>query len=957
MKMTDGDRSYTGFRRSLAQSIFGWDIFISHRTKSRSYALALRDQLQDKGFVVFVDDSDLHAGTPVESYIREARKSRMFILVGTDDILGSQHVPREISAYCKRRGWFRLVPISVDGALAEFESPEYPVNYAETPWKALFGIVSESESESAIAKGLPSASVLARIIGSYDVVRGKVRLRRLTLIVGLVLAAAVIVTGSQLKTQQKRLGAAQYLLASTEQRRSELDNQIQNKQAELLLKENELSRTQEQVGHLNGEVIKKQLVIGSLQKRIDASTIEVTKTRAENTRLSNDNKDLEQRNEVARARLTATDMLKSDPVIAYRLAEKIFSGLAPNDGESESLLFESASRATFPYQERFQNCEVAQVNPPWALLGCKEADNQVWKILSVQTGTLKHEYRIGSQKGQRAWIVPHGSSWHLVLYSNIKPETQDKRAEFNIDILDDSGAPVSSVPEGIFPPQMCGSDRLIVQRYKIGYVTILDANTGELTPLASHLAPGEALTGCKKDGTVSVARSGRDFTTLELFDRKGELSTFKAVGNEVDTSPESAESTWSPDGSLLAIWRFIPGGGRLSILDPMAKTTTDVTPKDWVETAFAWRNDHQLVIAGHHRDDTDFDVGLLDGMAPNASRVSLHCVNAQVQDIASLSDQTLAIADVDGLMRITSTSGKETRSEGRHAGLQRLYPTGRFLLSSSSDDVRLWRVSPPTTNWIFRSTNDRRYLPCAAGDPTFHWQAAGFRARKGIGIEVRSVDGSKDPVTVALPERITNCSALAFSKDGRWLAAFGKGGGVVFDTRGWISHEVRDDSGEPIDLLSPVGVSIYTGGLHIEELAEMLGRQSRDFRIDLTGDVPKVSTTSKAPEGDMIGYCFPGCPKVHEDGKDHYLHEDFVEQIKSWRTRLPDYPIDRKLIGCSHSGWVERILVYNEPRADIEFIPVDAKRLTHLFDSMVFRIPDEEISAIFKRKSTKNVIK
>lgn len=962
--MPDPAKPHSGFRRSLAQSMFGWDMFISHRAKSRSYALELRDQLQKKGFVVFVDDSDLHAGTAVESYIREARKSRMFVLIGTDDILRSQHVPREISAHCKRRGWTRLVPISVDGALKKFQSPECPIEYAETPWKALFGKVSEPENGAAIAKGHPSTSVLNRIVDSYDVVRGKVRLLRLTLIVGLLLATAVVITGLRLTTQQKRIGAAESLLSLTEQRSKDLDQQIASKQADLIEKQTELLQKEKQVEALNNDVTKKQLEIGSLQRRINASTTELTKTRGENTKLSNDNKELAQRNDLARARLRATDMLRSDPVVAYRLAEKIVSRLAPpNDKESEALLFEAASKAIFPYQTRFQQCEVEQVNAPWALLECNESDKQVWKVLSLQKGTLEREYRIGSQAGY-AWIAPHGSSFRLMRYAIETHQTQEKSAVWRMDLLDDSGTVISSVRDhGFRLPEMCGSDRLFVNRGDGRNVHILDAHTGKVSVLRSALNAATAFISCKENGTVSVvAHESASSTLLELFDRKGEPSRVTLVGTGGHYEWEYSESTWSPDGRLLAIWGRIPGGGRLTILDPVAKTITEVSPKNWVDTAFAWRNDQKLVVAGHHRDATDFQVGLLDATVPNAQRQVLQHLSAQTQDIATLPNDLFVEGNVDGVLRITSPSGNATAAEGRHPNLERVYVIGGLLLSSSFDEVRLWQLNPPTTHLIFRSTKDRRYLPCVAGDPTYQWLAAGFSTEKGIGIELRSIDGSKSPDPLALPAGMTDCSVLAFTQDGRWLAAFGRTGGVVFNTTSWVGRNVvlDDERREPLELLSP-SVSIHRGGLDISEFATKSYRQRVDFSIDLTGDVPKVSTiTRKALVGDMIGFCLSSGFAVNRDPS---LYQAFLEHIERWQKRLPEYPVDTKLMGCTNSGWVARILLYNETeseprRWDIEFIPMDAKRLTHLFDPIVLRIPDDEISAILnKNTATKNGVK
>jgi hypothetical protein len=167
-------------RHTLRQSVFGWDMFISYGRRNRQYAEGLADELRQKGFHVFLDNFNLSAGTNIDGYMKGARRSRMLILVGTPDVLDSKHVPREIEAYCSRRRRLRLVGISIDRALAEFESPVCPPQYAETPWKALCEVVHEDEKGSALESGKPSRSVVDRIERSFDVLRSETLLLALS---------------------------------------------------------------------------------------------------------------------------------------------------------------------------------------------------------------------------------------------------------------------------------------------------------------------------------------------------------------------------------------------------------------------------------------------------------------------------------------------------------------------------------------------------------------------------------------------------------------------------------------------------------------------------------------------------------------------------------------------------------------------------------------------------------
>ena len=178
--------------------LLGPDIFISYRkSEAAPYARALRDALESRGYRCFLDEDWQPAGYDIETYKTVARRSRMFVLIGSQTVLSSQHIPLELDAYdlghagWLSRHWRRIFPISVDGTLAAFESEESGASFRETPWKALLGLVAEPETGSALLDGSPSEDIPKRIARTYGLVRGA---RQLLAYVAVAVVMALVTT-------------------------------------------------------------------------------------------------------------------------------------------------------------------------------------------------------------------------------------------------------------------------------------------------------------------------------------------------------------------------------------------------------------------------------------------------------------------------------------------------------------------------------------------------------------------------------------------------------------------------------------------------------------------------------------------------------------------------------------------------------------------------------------------
>lgn len=166
-------------RDIAVMGLLGPDIFISYRKREApDYARALRDALEARGYRCFLDEDWQPPSYDIELYKRAARRSRMFVLVGSATVLDSAHIPAELEAYERghagllSRHWRRIFPISVDEALAVFENPESGAPYRGTRWAPLLGLVSEKETATALASGRPSEIIPNQIARTYGLVRG-----------------------------------------------------------------------------------------------------------------------------------------------------------------------------------------------------------------------------------------------------------------------------------------------------------------------------------------------------------------------------------------------------------------------------------------------------------------------------------------------------------------------------------------------------------------------------------------------------------------------------------------------------------------------------------------------------------------------------------------------------------------------------------------------------------------
>jgi hypothetical protein len=247
--------------RRTSIKIWGHDVFISyiHRRVDREggddYARALRDAL-DRTHACFWDVSAQPPSTEVSAFVKEARRSRLFVLIGTKGITESDAVKKEVGAYWSARArwpwcYFRKIfPIDVNGALDSFKEPGSVASHKGTDWEPLAGLVQAREDPLAFASNRPSVSILNEIRQQHGVLTSNMRSIAVALTILLVAASfsGWAAYEYNLLTGRNNLLAGQ--IGNLEGKKNELE--LQNAGLAQAIQREQFSRVRAEVGELAG---------------------------------------------------------------------------------------------------------------------------------------------------------------------------------------------------------------------------------------------------------------------------------------------------------------------------------------------------------------------------------------------------------------------------------------------------------------------------------------------------------------------------------------------------------------------------------------------------------------------------------------------------------------------------------------------------------------------------------
>ena len=196
--------------KRVARLFAGNDIFLSYRWKDRNkeYGLRLTEELEKRGFACYIDEKGLSRGEFVTGALERAiRRSRMFVVLITDDIEESKWVPKEIAIASKRGR--KIVPVNINGAMDK-------LSFDDERWSPLRDRSRVEESHEALERRSPSPHVVQQIDEAYQFTRQSVIATRTLFAVGAIffgLSVAAVVSA---------VGAVQ-IRNSAELRIAELD--------------------------------------------------------------------------------------------------------------------------------------------------------------------------------------------------------------------------------------------------------------------------------------------------------------------------------------------------------------------------------------------------------------------------------------------------------------------------------------------------------------------------------------------------------------------------------------------------------------------------------------------------------------------------------------------------------------------------------------------------------------
>ncbi|MBS1914421.1 MAG: TIR domain-containing protein [Bacteroidetes bacterium] len=214
--------------------LFGRDVFISYRRDdAQEYARNLADELlkQAPPKTSCYLDQWLASPTrkPPGALLRLARRSGVFVLVGTQGATTSESVEKEIREFSRSRR--HAVLINVAGSLDR-------VDWDKRPWYDISGANRElREPAEAVAAASPSPIVMDQILKSLTFTRQDERLkrsvRRTAGAVLLLIAAAVGITSVVVANAQKEVAEAASRLADATRKTNQAEARTQDAEKQL----------------------------------------------------------------------------------------------------------------------------------------------------------------------------------------------------------------------------------------------------------------------------------------------------------------------------------------------------------------------------------------------------------------------------------------------------------------------------------------------------------------------------------------------------------------------------------------------------------------------------------------------------------------------------------------------------------------------------------------------------
>ncbi|MDX8501915.1 toll/interleukin-1 receptor domain-containing protein [Mesorhizobium sp. VK4C] len=664
--------------------------------------------------------------------------------------------------------------------------------------------------------------------------------------------------------------------------------------------------------------------LASTNLQLDAAKRQERELDAKNEQLVVEGKALQRRNDAVRA-------LDTDPVVAYRLAESAESLLPSSD--NLEVIRSVISSGSMLYSHVVKDCTVDDTTASLALLRCKgsRSDSATLKLMDLDDFSIKP---LPQPAGTAAWIVPFATSWRLLSAGEAEYAVGEPGYSANginskrvYRLFDAKGAAIGKPVFGRFltpPDQRCSPTLAFIASVGAGNGTIWDLSTDKRTTMTPPAHEGVTL-ACRGDG----ARAQNPIGSIRLVDSGGQV----VPGSETRASFDyiGTEASWSPLGKQLAI--FVHDQGRIGVWDPSAALLAWLDPDGWAATAYAWSPSGQLLsFAGNTEHQLDAIVEVASAVAPTTSRRVVYRSGRPIRSMAfSPDEKRLVVLDDQGTLAIVDLDDVGAVERGRHVGARNVRWTQHGILTSSSEELRVWSGDKlPRENWVYRSVTNTRLDQCAASDTSWRWQAVSATTRSGKDsagqVLVRDLKQGTDRILEA-PD---SCMRLLFASNGDWFVFVGLRTAYFWSTSTWqrFALPLQEDDAQYF------GAHEQAGHFYLYALGAKPLESKTDILYDIDLDAasgPRLLLRHRIDK-------FPNseCPAAPIEATAGWL--DALDRAKY-------QSMERQ--HCEKSPWEVRIWCRDQPLeasdCDIEFVPVDLQPAMEVYDSLMWN-PEPAVS-------------
>lgn len=905
----------------IRKKLFGYDLFISYSRKdSLDYAYSISSYLMapGKAYECYIDQvANSTPGSKIPKNVVSAiRRSKGFILIISDCAQESNEndaIPQEIDVFLKNNENKFFIPININGAInigdlkhlisqknAEVADDLTGNRLNVTPVeKRIYGLPLINETLYNFQQKQVGDHVSQRIENALKFTKKSIRLRWLALII--LLGILFTVSAAAIFSYQKTAEAARAIAA---------------RDTANVLEKAAKQQTQKAIESKDRADLAKETA-DSLQQ---VATYRVV--------------DLTHQSQTLKTRIAAEKYMKTDPVIAYRLAEKAYMMNA--EPENRKVFMEATSNIDLHADYILRGYEIKDFKEPFVLL--KQTDylkKQQWAVFNINDRTLQ-PLKLASDE---AWLFIADKSWKiLTMRSSGEKDPTSTHPIFQL--YDDHEKPLYTPVHGRYMTAFpLNKNKIAISLNSEPKILVWNVNTNDRKYINIASKDGYRsydVMGITSDGKAVL----RDINNYFLTDRLG--NTLANTLTKIGGDPMYTKVDWSADEKYSSV--YDTDIKSVYIWDINRATAKQLDPHGWVVNACAWSNHgHMIAIAGRNENETNVTIEIIDAENPEKSRRLLYTDNAPVNDLVFLNgDQQLAACNKDGKLIVMQIADGKVVQTGAQQGIYKLFSSSKALLSGSFEDVRLWSTSlVPGKFWSFYADAHHTYLQTAAGDPAYTWLAVPCRTDSNtIGanyIELRNIKTFQQKKLI-IPKQ--TAFSLEFSNNGNWLLYEVSDTLRIWDTKTWKYYDFPrfQKKGQFINLKlkGDTVIAHVTKGMETDPSSEY------DFTIFLN-DVLKKPVLLK---------------RTLSKGNEYKSYRESGEALTK---KVAGWDIDRTykyqsagITSAPKSEWAVSVkcrdFSLGARDCDVQFIPLNIDQIRKIYDQIIWKPLNGQLERLIDQK-------